>query len=224
VLTIFALNGLVAFSKGALAQAPGGINLRGSGVAGAAGVGFTDFQVQNPSTGMKFDRGTFVGATIERGFNFLQLYLTLSLNHMNATGSANYKYTNLSSSTTYQVNDVNFKAQMNDIGLGLKLKLIDGYWFKPYIEGGGLYGFHELEYTSKRTQMQAIGSDFKTKDSIMGSGYYSEAGVEVFFSDRFGVKLAGRHSKYETKPLETLANESIRFSTDVYFLSALIGF
>ncbi|NJL24283.1 MAG: hypothetical protein HC902_03295 [Calothrix sp. SM1_5_4] len=143
---------------------------------------------------------------------------------MNAQGRANYRYTNLSSSTSYALNDVEFTAQTYELSLGLKLKLIDGFWFRPYIEGGGLGNYNEISYASRITQLNSTGADFKRKDIIMGSGYYGEAGVEVEFSPKFGVKLAARQTYEQTKKLETLDNRGVRLINETYYFAALFGF
>lgn len=195
-----------------------------TGVQGSVGAGFTEYQVLSPKSDMRIDRGIYATAAGEKGFDVANLYLTISLGYMDADGVANYDYTNLSSSTTYQVNDVSFKARMMELGLGLKMKLIDDYWFRPYVEGGGIGSWNEVRYTSKSAELSAIGSDYKGKDTIMGSGFYGEVGVEVQFSERLGVKIAGRFSEVQTKSLETLGNEKLKYRGETYYLSALMGF
>jgi hypothetical protein len=190
------------------------------GIKGSVGIGFADFTVQSPSGDFKIDRGTFLVGSIERAF-VKHVYLTLTLSMMNAEGFSNYDYTG---SVNYNVSDVGFRSSVTDLGLGLKFKLFDGYWFTPYLEGGGLAGYHQVTYTTKQSVLQGIGSDYKLKDSIMGSGYYGEAGVEIAFSERFGVKLAARKSEYDTKPLETLGNRGLRFMSETYYFSGLFGF
>ncbi len=200
------------------------VSLPTTGIQGSAGIGFTDFSVESPTADFKLDRGTYIAASVERGFEVFHLYLTLNLSHLSATGSANYNYTNLSSTTTYTASDVNIAMKMYDLSIGLKWKIIDGYWFRPYIEGGGLGGYHEVSYTSKSAEIQAQGNDAKTKDVIMGSGIYAEGGIEVQFSDRFGVKIAARKSEYKSKNLETLGNRPLDLSYETYYLAGLLGF
>ncbi|MCM2280838.1 MAG: hypothetical protein NDI61_03215, partial [Bdellovibrionaceae bacterium] len=197
---------------------------RGIGLQGSAGPGFVDFSVLSPKQDFRLDRGMYVSGAIERGFNVLHLYLTLGLSHMTADGTSNYRYTNLSTSTTYSVSDIRFRAAITDLSLGLKLKLIDGYWFRPYIEGGGLGGYHQITYTSKQSDLAAQGSDYKSKDVVMGSGYYGEAGIEAMFSDKFGVKISARQSHYSTKSLETLNSRPLRFTAETYYFALLFGF
>lgn len=204
-----------------LPKLPTGGNL---GLQGSVGAGFVDFSVLSPKQDFRVDRGIFVAASIERGFNVLHSYLTLGLSNMNAEGVANYNYSNLSSSTTYTATDVKFRANVTDLSLGLKIKLIDNYWFRPYIEGGGLGGYHQITYTSKANELTAQGSDHKSKDVVMGSGYYGEAGLEAMFSEKFGVKLSARQSWYSTKSLETLASRPLRYSTETYYFALLFGF
>jgi opacity protein-like surface antigen len=197
---------------------------QGAGIQGSFGIGFTDIRTLTPNADIKFDRGTFISTSLERGFDFLHLYLTLGLSYMDAAGVANYSYTNLSSSTSYSLSDVPFRAKTYQLSLGFKLKLIDDHWFRPYIEGGGLGNYNEVIYGSEINALSATGDDYKRKDIIMGSGYYAEAGVEIQFSDRFGVKLAGRQSVVQTKTLETLDGRTMRLQSETYYLSALFGF
>jgi hypothetical protein len=111
-----------------------------------------------------------------------------------------------------------------ELGLGFKLKLIDDYWFRPYVELGGLASYNEVSYKSKRDELSAQGSDYKTKDTIMGSGYYGEGGFEIQFSERFGVKLAARLSHERTKKLDTLDKTPLEYSAETYYLAGLVGF
>ncbi len=194
-----------------------------TGLQGSVGAGFADFRIESPKDDYEMDRGIFAAAAIERGFNVLNLYLTLTLSHLSAEGLANYNYTNLANSQNYTATDVKFRASVLDLGLGLKLKLIDDYWFRPYIEGGGLGGYHTISYSSKMDVLAAQGSEYKNKDVVMGSGYYGEAGLEAMFSDAFGVKLAARQSYYTTKKLQTLGDRALRFVAETYYFSLLFG-
>lgn len=195
----------------------------GLGFRGSAGAGFADFKTHSPSSDFKLERGTYFAAGLERGFNVLHLYLTFGLNYMNAEGLANYTYSNLSSSTTYSLSDIHFKASMYEVTLGLKLKLIDKYWFRPYIEGGGIGSYNTVAYGSRVSTLSATGTDFKRKDVIMGSGYYGEAGVEIQFAEKFGVRIAAREAFMQTKKLETLANRPVRMQNEIYYLALIFG-
>ena len=196
----------------------------GLGIKGSIGVGFTDFTIMDPVANFSLDRGTYTTAAFERGFDAFQLYFTVGLGHMTGSGRANYNYRNLSTSTSYSTNDIAFNASMFDLSAGFKLKLIDNYWFGPYIEAGGMGSFHEITYTSKLSVLDAQGSDAKKKDVVLGSGYYGEAGIDVLFSQKFGLKLAGRFAEERTKELETLNKSTISFRSETYYFSALIGF
>lgn len=225
---LFTLTILVFTSQASLSQQLSGIprlpSSGGLGLQGSAGVGFGDFNIISPKPDVKIEQGTFAAVGIERGFNALHLYLTLGLSYMSGDGLANYRYTNLSSSTTYSVSDVKFRTTITDLSLGLKLKLIEDYWFRPYIEGGGLGGYHQINYSSKTNEMAAQGNDYKTKDTVMGSGYYGELGIETMFSDKFGVKLAARESNYQTKAVDTLGGRSLNFKLQTFYFSVLFGF
>lgn len=209
----------IAFAQGIPKISAGG----GLGLQGHAGAGFADFTTQSPAADFKMDRGVFAVVGIERGFNVMNLYLTLSLSNLQAEGLSNYQYTNLSNSNSYSTTDIKFADSVLDLGLGLKIKLLDHYWFRPYIEGGGLAGYHTINYKSKLNILAGQGSDYKSKEDVMGSGYYAEGGLEAMFSDRFGLKLAARQSNYQTKALETLNNRELKFSAETYYFSLLFG-
>lgn len=193
------------------------------GLQGSAGVGFADFNVLFPSSDLKVDRGVYVAAAIERGFEVLHLYLTLSMSYMTAEGTSNYKYTDLANAVTYTAKNMKFKSNVTDIGLGLKFKLIDDYWFRPYVEGGVLGGYHQITYDTGASTLSSQGSLYKTTDVAMGYGNYGEAGVEAMFSDKFGVKLAGRLSNYQTKDMDTFDKQPLKFTTETYYFSLLFG-
>jgi hypothetical protein len=223
-----ALTFLILFSS-ALAQAQ---QIRGvpklpssesMGLQGSAGTGFADFSVGSPSSDWRVNRGMYVAIAIERGFEVMNLYLTLSLSNMTSDGTSNYRYTPLSSPITYTATNIKYRSNVMDLGLGLKLKLIDGYWFRPYVEGGVLGGYHQITYDTGGTTLAAQGSEYKTTDVVMGSGSYAEGGIEIMFSEQFGVKLAGRASDYTTKPMETFDTRSLKFRTETYYFSLLFG-
>lgn len=217
----------LAFAMGAQAQSlkgmpslpKGGVGLRGS-----IGIGFADFKTLTHDTDYKLDRGTYFATSIEKGFDVLNLYLTFGLNYMSARGVANYNYTTLSSATNYSLSEVEFESKTYEGTLGFKLKLIDDYWFRPYIEGGGMGSYHELRYGSKIAQLNATGDDYKDRETLMGSGYYYEGGLELEFSEKFGLKLAARQTTAQTKKIETLGNRPFRIESQIYYLSALFGF
>lgn len=217
---------LAISSSAALAQNIRGLPslpTNGLGMQGSVGVGFADFKTISPEDDFKMDRGTYFAAAIERGFNVMHMYLTFGLNYMTAEGEANYDYSNLSSSTTYSKDNIAFKAAMYEASLGLKIKLIDDYWFRPYIEGGGIGSYNQVTYGNGINDLRTTGTDYKSKDVIMGAGYYGEGGFEIQFAERFGVRLAARQAIMQTKKLETLGNRPVRMQNEIYYLSVLFG-
>ena len=198
-------------------------NIEGSGVQGSVGAGFTDFTITSPAANFKIDRGTYAAAQIEHGFGTTPLYFTMTFSQMNATGNANYKYTDLGKSTTYTATNLGFRAQVLDLSLGFKWKIIDNYWFRPYIEAGGVGSYDQITYDDSST-LTAQGTAWKKTDVIMGSGGYAEGGIEVSFTDKFGVKFAAKYTDQQTKDLETQNNEKLQFKAETYYFSALMNF
>ena len=61
-------------------------------------------------------------------------------------------------------------------------------------------------------------------DAMLLLTYAAETGIEVHFTDKFGIKFAGRFSDQRSKEVETLAKSKINLRTETYYLSALMGF
>ncbi len=202
-------------------------NIDPEGVSGSAGAGFATWNVLEPGTSnFRFDQGQFASVSGERGFGVLNLYLNLSLAFLQGAGQVNYRYTTLSNEQ-YTANDVNFSTELFQAGLGFKLKIIDGYWFRPYVEGGGLGGWFKIKYnnlSSKVTSVPADQTNYKREDSLLDFARYAEAGIEISFSSVFGIRPAARFIEGETKPLLTLENKSLRYQAAIYYLAVLVAF
>lgn len=212
------------FAHQSYSQAP---RFNPSGVTGYAGAGFATFTIKEPQAlDFKMDQGVYAFVGGEKGFNFLNFYLTFSFGYLSTKGQTNYSYSTLSGQN-YTTTDVNFNSQLFQAGLGLKYKLIDGYFFRPYIEGGGLFGYNQLRYSfnsTQRTELETQGSNYKSEDSIFDLGYYGEAGLEVDFSGSFGLKAAARFTKNETKEYETLNKQKLQYESIIYHLALLKRF
>ncbi|MES2767696.1 MAG: outer membrane beta-barrel protein [Bdellovibrionota bacterium] len=205
-------------------------SIRPTGIVGSAGFGFVNFDTSEPLTqSFEIDDGVFTAVGGEKGLGAANLYLTISLNYLKAKGDTIYNYTTTSGATNYTSNGVvPFNLDIFQAGLGLKLKLIDDYWIRPYIEAGGLFGYFQVKYTnlSVGTNVNVTGTDtgMKKDDSLFDFGYYGEAGAELAFSDTFGVRVAMRMTKSKTKEFETLADQEVEYESQVYYLSLLKSF
>jgi hypothetical protein len=196
------------------------------GISGSVGMGVSSYVIKSPSSSFMMDQGVYAAAIGEKGFNFLNLYLTIGLSYMQTTGRANYSYTTLS--TTYAASDVTFKASLFQAGLGLKWKIIDGYWLRPYLEGGGLGGFYQINFDSLQNSSFSpaapVNAGIKKQDSLLDFGTYAEAGIEIQFSERFGIRAAARQINSETKEFETLGNQKIQYTGNIYYFGLLTAF
>lgn len=214
------------FSSAHAAPSVGG-GFKPTGINGSAGVGIVTFSILQPeNTNFRLDQGVFAAVTGERGFGALGLYLNLTLGYLTTNGQTNYNYTKLSGEE-YQKTAAKTKLDIFQGGLGLKIKLIEDYWFRPYVEGGGLGGFFTLKYTESKTQftcVNCVNSDPKLEDSLLDFGWYGEGGIEIVFSNSFGLRVAGRLIESETKDLETLANKKVRYKATAFYLSLLKSF
>lgn len=204
-----------------------GQNFRGSfagsglrGINGAAGFGFAEFDVESPGQQFTMDDGVFAYVGGERSINDRGLFLTLSFNYMKTEGESFYNYTTLGGTVTYQGSNIPFDSENYQLALGIKQKFFPNDWFRPYIEGGGLFGFHEIKHNGNTTSITCGGcgdpNGFKSDDTLAGFGYFGEAGIEVDFSENYGVRAGARYQFTETREFETLANQKLRFTTLVF--------
>lgn len=205
-------------------------SIRPTGIVGSAGFGFVNFDTSEPLTqSFEIDDGVFTAIGGEKGLGAANLYLALSLNYLKAKGDTIYNYTSTNGTTNYTSNGVvPFNLDIFQVGLGLKFKLIEDYWIRPFIEAGGLFGYFQVKYTNLTvgSNVTVTGTDtgLKRDDSLFDFGYYGEGGMEMAFSETFGVRIAMRMTKNQTKEFETLADKKVEYESQVYYLSLLKNF
>lgn len=197
------------------------------GINTYAGFGFADFTVQSPATAFRMDKGVFAFIGGERDVNENGTSVTISFNYMTTEGQALYNYTTLGG-TNFSGSDINFDSTNYQLGLGLKQRFFPNSWFRPYVEAGGLFGYHELKYSISASNIVMTGTgnpnDYKNKDALTGFGYYGEGGFEIDFSESYGVKIGGRYQLTETRKFETLANQVLKFESYIFQLAFLLRF
>ena len=200
--------------------------IRPTGIVGSAGFGFVNFDTSAPlAQDFEIDDGVFTAIAGEKAIGSGNLYLSMSLNYLKADGETMYDYTNTSGSTHYTSSDVvPFDLSVFQVGFGLKLKFIDDYWIRPYVEAGGLFGYFQVKYTDLTLVSGGPTSGMKRDDSLFDFGYYGEGGVEFAFSESFGVRVAMRMTKNKTKEFETLADQQVEYESQVYYLSLMKNF
>lgn len=193
-----------------------------TGINGGAGFGFTEFDVKSPAQQFTMDDGVFAYLGGERGIGDSGFFVTIAFNYMKSEGQSFYNYTTLDGSV-YANNPgvaISFDAQIYQLALGLKKKFFSESWFRPYVEGGGLFGYFELKHNPAGniacTGTCANPNGFKRDDTLAAFGYYGEAGVEIDFAENYGVRVGGRYQEMETREFETLGNQKIKFSTLVF--------
>ncbi len=192
------------------------------GVRTYAGFGFADFEVQSPSSAFRMDKGTFAFVGGEKDLNDDGTSITISFNYMTMEGQAAYNYTTLGNQN-YTGTDIGFDSTNYQLGLGLKQRFFPESWLRPYVEGGGLFGYHELKYTDNTSAISNPGAPGpKLKDALTGFGYYGEAGVELDFSEAYGVRIGGRYQVTETRKFETLGDQVLKFETFVFQFALLL--
>lgn len=195
------------------------------GIHAYGGMGFADFEVKSPRTNFRMDQGIYAFIGGERDINERGLSAVLTFNYMTTEGQSFYDYSTLGG-VQYTGTDVPFDSTNYQLGLGLKQRFFPSSWFRPYLEAGGLFGYHEIKYNSGGRITLAAGAGspngFKDKDGLTGFGYYGEGGVEVDFSETYGVKIGARYQVTETRAFETLANQKVKFDTYVFQLGFLL--
>lgn len=193
------------------------------GISGSIGAGFATFKINSPSNlNFKMDQGTYAAAIGEKGFGVLNLYLTISLSYLQTTGLTNYNYTTLAGQN-FNGTDVKFNTSLFQAGLGLRFKIIDGYWIRPYVEGGGVGGYYQIKY-SNLPEKVGTNPNIKKEDNLLDFGTYAEAGAEIAFAATFGIRAAARLIKSETKEFDTLSNQKIGYESTIYYFGLLKAF
>lgn len=206
------------FSQILFAQSFGGSNLAFRGMSGYLGFGVAEFTVLNPTQSFRMDQGIQVYLSGEKQIGKTGLFITIGFNYMKSDGQSFYDYTTLGG-TNYATNpgaEVEFSSDHMQLGLGLKFKIFPTSFFRPYGEGGGLFGYHSLSYKPHAGDLTNTDGGHKAKDGLTGFGYYAEAGVEIDFSEYWGIKTGARYQITETRPFETLGNEKIKYETRIF--------
>jgi len=200
---------------------------RGFGMKGIhtyAGFGFADYEVKSPVNQLRMNKGIFAFLGGEREVNDDGTSITIAFNYMSTDGEALYNYSNLAGSQ-YQ-GSFNFDSTNYQLSVGVKQRFFPESWFRPYVEGGGIFGYYEFEYSDPLDSVVIVGpgdrNAWKRKEGLTGFGFYGEAGLEVDFSESFGTKIGGRYQNITTRNFETLANQKVKFENFVFLMSFLI--
>lgn len=152
-------------SQNSFAQYFSGTNLAFRGMAGYLGFGVAEFTVLSPTTRFRMDQGTYVYLGGERQIGQTGLFITISVNYMQASGQSFYDYTTLGG-TNYTDNgpEINFDSDHLDLGLGFKFKFFPTSWFRPYGEAGGLFGYHTIRYKGNASDFTPADGGYKATD------------------------------------------------------------
>lgn len=200
-------------------------NIRPAGLNAYAGFGFAEFDIgKDGSQNLRMDRGLSASIAGERGFGFLNSYLTFTINALRSTGNSNYSYTPLAG-TAVTANNVAFTSELFQFALGYKIKLFDNSWFRPFVEVGAVGGYYNLRYSLNSGDILSGNfADAKRNESLFDSGSYGEAGFEIDFSSEFGLKISARQMQMKTAKFETLNNSELEYTANIVFLSVLRAF
>jgi len=224
------------FASAAHAQAFRGDAFRGGsfengfglkGIEAYAGAGFANFTVKSPAANFRMDQGIYAFIGGERPVNDSGLSVTISFDYMTSKGQSFYNYSTLGG-VQYNGSDIGFNNTNYQLGLGFKQRFFPHGWFRPFIEAGGLFGYHQISYTGPFGGIVMTGTGdpngYKRDDGLIGFGYYGEGGIEVDFSQTYGIKIGGLYSMTETRPFETLGNAKVKFETLVFLIGMMVRF
>jgi hypothetical protein len=212
---------ILSLSPAAWSQSFGGSNLAFRGMAGYLGFGVADITVVNPAANFELNQGTYVYLGGEKQIGLTGLFITIGINFMEAGGSSFYDYTTLGGQNyTQSGTELNFDSSHLQLSLGLKFKIFPTGWFRPYGEGGGLFGYHTINYSGNNDNYLLNGgaSDGgqNTEDGLIGFGYYAEAGIEIDFSELWGIRTGVRYQITETRPFETLGEQKVKYEVRAF--------
>ena len=144
---------------------------------------------------------------------------------MTTEGMSFYDYSTLGG-VRYVGTDIAFDSNNYQLGIGFRQRFFPRSWFRPYVEAGGLFGYHELRYKGNLGGITMIGAGdanaFKRRDALTGFGYYGEGGIEIDFSETYGIRVGGRYQMTETRAFETLAEQKVKFETLVFQMAFLL--
>jgi hypothetical protein len=211
-MKLFFLIGALCVSLSAQAQA----------IKPSFAFGFTSYGVSNPASNFSLDSGFFAQLGVEAPLNDDGLSLNAFFNYMNSGGGYG-AYNYQSGSTNYSSSRVDVDYTGYQLGLGLRQRFLLGSAFRPYIEGGGLFGYHNLEYgdTSTITSSGPGAADaFKESESQMSVGYYGEVGADLDLAEALGLKVGVRYQYSQSSEFETLGEEKLTFD-NVFFIFGL---
>ena len=191
------------------------------------GIGFTDFEAKSPVSAVSLSNGTSVFIAGEQEINELGSSIVVSLTYLSTEGLASYDYGD-SGGTSYVGSDIGFEMQNYLLGVGLKQRFLREGWLSPYLEVGGFVGYHTIEYSSNLSSILSIGAGdpngFKRDESVMGFGYFGEAGFELGFSESFGGRIGGRYQYTQTENFETIGNQKLNFQAVTFHLGLFLRF
>jgi opacity protein-like surface antigen len=199
-------------------QSYGGTNFSPRGINGYMGFGVASFTVLSPEAAFEMDQGQMVYLGADKQFGKSGIFITFSFNYMQTDGESFYNFTRLGG-TQYFTNpgtEVNFSSDHLQLGLGLKFKMFPTSFFRPYGEGGGLFGYHTIEYSPRAGDINNADGSEKLKDSLTGFGYYLEAGIEIDFSESWGIRTGVRYQLTETGEFETLGDQKVKYETRAF--------
>lgn len=220
-IRIFLFSSVLFFSNASWSQNFGGSNLAFSGMAGYLGFGVAEFTVLNPAQNFRMDQGTYVYLAGEKQIGLTGLFITISINYMESGGQTFYDYTTLGGQNYTQSGaQLDFDSNHLALGLGLKFKIFPTSFFRPYGEAGGLFGYHTINYSGNNGDYLLNGGPSdggqNTEDGLTGFGYYGEAGVEIDFSEVWGIRAGIRYEVTETRPFETLGEQEVKYEVRAF--------
>ncbi len=193
-------------------------------MAGSINLGTAQFNALNPSSDFKMNNGIFLSLDGEKPFSYLGLYLEAGISYLKTSGQANYYFT--STTANYSATNVDFNAEEVQGSFGIRVKFLEHLSLHPYLGCGISGGYFQVTYGNglQTAKVLATGEDYKTYDGVLDFSTYGEVGAELELSNSYGIRVLDRYSEGNTRPLETLRKQPLRFSANAYLLSLYAKF
>ncbi len=181
----------------------------------------TDFATTGAPPILKYYAGAFINGQSDFKI-FPGLYFVSSGEF--SLGNSRAQYSNEYAENTYnKVNNLKVTYGQLLLGLGLRIRIIDGRAFRIIVGGGGISGLGNLKWNpddfAEKNNSNPDG--FQREDGVFIHGYYYEGGFE-FGSKRVGARLSYSRLYTNTDGAQTLENRHLRMTFDRFLLSVVI--
>ncbi len=179
---------------------------------GPSGVSGIESKAEN-SAGKKFyDGDGTLGYNVGVEFPMLRNYLSFKIDFFYARMYGKSQYQDRV--TGLQISDQKSFLSNTDGLIGLKIRPVNMKYLKLFVGAGGVIGTMKLRH-DKEDYEERFGtppSNFKEIEKAQNWGHYFEAGTEIIFTKKSGIRLGGQLVNKSSERFATLNKKSINGS------------